>query len=174
MSLFAKILIKYLSRKMNQLNIPLSPLETSRGMSSEIIRLVDKEGNIKYTCWLRKIIKSGNIVYAGFYTTCYIDELKETFVKTVFPLPHGNVIVILKALIMDDGSLKLVSSGKKIGGDGYYRNQYSSDHRAKTRFIPLKETIHVFEDEESCLRTDHIFKFFGMKMLHLHYKILDK
>jgi hypothetical protein len=173
-SIFAKLLIKYLSRKMNQLNIPLSALETSRGMSSEVIRLVGNDRQVAYTCWLRKSVKSERVVYAGFYTTCYIPELKRHFVKTVFPLPNGNATVVLRAEVQDDGSLKLISAGSKVGEDGYYRVRYSTADKAKARYIPIKEEIHVYRDGEGCLRTDHRFRFWGMRLLHLHYKITEK
>lgn len=171
-SFFARILITHLSTKMNQLNLPLKPLETCMGMSSEVIKLEDANGEIKYNCWLRKTKKTGRVVYAGFYTSCYIKEHNKTFVKTVFPLPKGNVTVILEVIIQPDGSVKLVSSGQKIGDTGYYRIQIKDEQNAKVKFIPMKEVIHVFEDDEKTLRTDHTFKFMGMPLLHLHYKIL--
>jgi hypothetical protein len=170
-SLFAKVLIGSVSRKMKQLNIPLSPLETSHGMSSEIIQLKDPStGEVKYTCWLRKSVKTNNVVYAGFYTSCTTNTGK-TFVKVVFPLPKGNVTVLLKAEVQQDGSVKLLSSGRKTGDAGYYRVLKIDDDKVKVRSIPLKESIHVFEDKEGVMRTDHEFRFWGMKFLHLHYKI---
>ncbi len=169
-AIFAKILIKSVSEKMNQLNIPLSPLETSLGMSSEVIQLKDPStGEVKYTCWLRKTVKSNRVVYAGFYTHCVTP--KGTFVKVVFPLPKGNVTVLLKANVQEDGGVKLISAGKGIGDAGYYRVLNINSDKVKTRYIPLKESIHVFEDKSGILRTDHEFRFWGIKFLHLHYKI---
>jgi hypothetical protein len=169
-SFFAKILIRSVSKKMNQLNIPLSPLETSLGMSSEVIQLKDPNtGEVRYTCWLRKTLKSNKVVYAGFYTHCITP--KGTFVKVVFPLPKGNVTVLLKANVQADGSVKLISAGKGIGDAGYYRVLNIDKEKVKVRYIPLKESIHVFEDKEGTLRTDHEFRFWGMKFLHLHYKM---
>jgi hypothetical protein len=169
-AIFAKLLIKSVSRKMNQLNIPLSPLETSLGMSSEVIQLKDPgTGEVIYTCWLRKTMKENKVVYAGFYTHCITP--KGIFVKVVFPLPKGNVTVLLKANVQEDGGVKLISAGKGIGDAGYYRVLSINNNKVKTRYIPLKESIHVFEDKEGVLRTDHEFRFWGMKLLHLHYKI---
>jgi hypothetical protein len=173
-SFFARILITSVSKRMNQLNIPLNPLETSRGMSSDIISLTDKTtGTVKFTCWLRKLVKSGRVVYAGFYTSCYIEKFNRNFVKVVFPLPKGNVTVILRVDVQPDGSVKLISAGKKIGDPGYYRVVQVSDEKIKARYIPIHESIHVYEDEEHILRTDHIFYFWRIKFLHLHYKILE-
>lgn len=169
-AIFAKILIRSISRKMNQMNIPLSPLETSHGMSSEVIQLKDPTtGEVRYTCWLRKTLKENRVVYAGFYTHCITP--KGTFVKVVFPLPKGNVTVLLKANVQEDGGVKLISAGSRVGDAGYYRVLSINKDKVKTRRIPLKESIHVFEDKEGVLRTDHEFRFWGMKFLHLHYKI---
>lgn len=173
MSFFAKVLIRTISTKMNQLNIPLYPLETSRGMSNEVIQITNPTtGNLMYACWLRKSILSGRVVYAGFYSGCTIGV--RTYVRVIFPLPHGNVTVLLKAHVNDDGSLDLLSNGKKIGEAGYYRVRKHGNDAVKVKYIPLKERIHVFEDNEGVLRTDHEFWFTRFKMLHLHYKIMDR
>lgn len=172
-SFFARTLIKTLSGKMDQLNIPLYPLETSRGMSNEVLHLVDPaSGAIMHACWLRKSILSGNVVYSGFYSRCTIGE--KEFVRVIFPLPKGSATVLLRVEALEDGSVMLVSKGKGIGDAGYYRVQESGPGRVRVKYIPLKETIHVFRDEDGVLRTDHIFRFLNRKLLHLHYKILPK
>lgn len=168
---FAKALISLLSKKMKQLNIPLNPLETSYGMSSEVIPLL-KKGIVQSTCWLRKSIKSNQVVYAGFYSSCYLPKLKQNCVKVVFPLPKGSVTVILKVEVQPDGSVKLVSHGSGIGQPGYYRVRSSGKGFVRVKYIPLKEIIHVFEDESGILRTNHEFYFWGSKFLELHYKML--
>ena len=172
-SIFAKLLIRSLSSKMDQLNIPLQPLETSRGMSNEVLHLEDPAtGELKYACWLRKTILSGRVVYAGFYSCCIINGIP--YVKVVFPLPKGNVTVILKVVVQADGSVKLISGGKHKDNSGYYRILKRDEKSVKARYVPLKECIHVFEDEEGILRTDHSFSVLGRKLLDLHYKILPR
>lgn len=168
---FARVLIKTLSSKMNQLNIPLQPLETSRGMSNQVIHLKDKStGNIVFTCWLRKSILTGKVVYSGFYSRILIKG--QPFVRVIFPLPEGNATVLLRVVVQPDGSVKLLSDGKRIGDTGYYRVQRCGAEAVKVKYIPLKEMIHVYKDEWDVLRTDHVFHFLGAKMLHLHYKML--
>jgi hypothetical protein len=170
-ALFGKTLIRALSTKMNQLNIPLEPLETSRGMSNEVIHLKDPAtGELKFTCWLRKSLRSGKVVYSGFYSTVRIDG--RPMVRVIFPLPGGNATVLLRVETQADGAVKLISDGNKIGDPGYYRVQRSGDDAVRLKYVPIKEVIHVYKDEASILRTDHIFSFFGRKMLELHYKIL--
>ncbi|MGZ5243179.1 MAG: hypothetical protein ACXWDO_11800 [Bacteroidia bacterium] len=169
---FAKTLIAAVSREIEQFNLPLSPLEVSKGMSSRVIKLVDsKTGETKFTCWLRQAASHGKVIYAGFYTTCKPPLYDGICVKVVFPLPSGFVSVILKPEHQPDGSFKLISNGKKFGDAGYYRVHKLNDKKLKVKYLPLKEVIHVFVDKEGILRTDHELKYWGMKFLHLHYKM---
>jgi hypothetical protein len=172
-SWFAKILIRLVSVEMKQLNIPTNSLETSHGMSSAIIQLLDAS-NIKYACWLRKSVKSNKVVYAGFYSAVAVQENAPEYVKVVFPLPKGNVTVILKVVLLEDGSVKLISDGKRFGETGYYRLHQNKKGKVKARMIPIKEIIHVFRDEEGILRTDHFFKWWKFQFLQLHYKMTKK
>ena len=172
-SWFAKILIRLVSVEMKQLNIPTSSLETSLGMSSAIIQLSDAT-NIKYACWLRKSIKSNKVVYAGFYSSVRRQENAPEYVKVVFPLPKGNVTVLLKVVVLEDGSVKLISDGKRFGETGYYRLHQHKKGVVKARMIPIKEVIHVFQDKEGILRTDHFFKWWKFQFLQLHYKMTKK
>src|SRR5271168_1155469 len=52
---FLWLLVEFISRRMDQLNFPISSLEVSRGMSSQIVQLIDPQtSTIKYTGWLRR------------------------------------------------------------------------------------------------------------------------
>jgi len=167
---FAKLLIRSISREINQLNIPLDSMDTSRGMTSEVICLSTPAGEKKMVCWLRKVNVTNRVVYSGFYSPVVING--KPFVRVVFPLPNGNVTVVLRPEFREDGSFRLISDRLGFGGAGYYRVQHSKPGFVKVRMIPLKEIIHVFEDEKGDLRTDHEFRFWGMKFLNLHYKLI--
>jgi len=170
---FARILIRSVSTKMDQLNIPLEPLETSRGMTNEVLHLNDPHtGRQVCACWLRKAVLSGRVVYAGFYSGVVVNGIPS--VKVAFPLPGGNVTVLLKVVVQQDGSVKLISDGKRIGETGYYRVRSVGNDGASVRFLPLKECIHVYEDNEGVMRTDHEFAFWHIRFLLLHYKILPR
>lgn len=172
---FAKVLISSVSRQIEQLNIPLQPLETSRGMSSQIISLTNPITQKQvYACWLRKTRLSNQVVYAGFYSICQPPLHNNPCVKVVFPLPNGNATILLYPQRQADGSFKLLSEGKRIGETGYYRVHNLGNNRVAVRFIPLKECIHVYTDAEAVLRTNHTFTFWGKKFLELHYKITPK
>lgn len=172
----AWLLVSLVSRRIGQLNLPISPLDTSRGMSSDVIQLVDKGNDeIIYTCWLRTVIATGDVLYAGFYSVCQPPNYPDPCVKVVFPLPRGNTTVVLKAIAYPDGSLELSSSGRRFGDPGYYRALEIDPDTRKIRLIrALKESIHVYVDDQGILRTDHVFRFWSLKMLRLHYKIIPK
>jgi len=167
------LLVSLVSRRVKQLNLPISPLDTSRGMSSDIIQLLDKPNDeVVYTCWLRKVMATGDVVYAGFYSVCQPPNYPDPCVKVVFPLPQGNTTVVLRAIAHPNGSLELSSAGRRFGDLGYYRVlQIDADTRKIRLIRALKESIHVYVDEQGTLRTDHIFRFWSLEMLRLHYKI---
>jgi len=169
---FAHVLVGLVSQRIEQLNLPMAPLDTSAGMSSDIISLVDKEtGNATYAGWLRRTRETGSVVYAGFYTTCLPPGYAGACVKVVFPLPGGSATVVLRPENRRDGSFRLVSYGKRFGDPGYYRVHETDKGMLRVKYLPLKETIHVFRDNLGVLRTDHVFYFWGLKFLMLHYKI---
>lgn len=170
---FAWILVHSVSRRIQQLNLPVSPLDTSRGMTSDIIRLIDKDTSESiYTCWLRRVVATNDVIYAGFYSTCRPPRHSGECVKVVFPLPKGSATVVLKPIAHDDGSFELSSSGRRFGDAGYYRILQVDEHSRRIRYIrALKESIHVYVDNHGTLRTDHVFKFWKLRMLSLHYKI---
>lgn len=170
---FARLLVHFVSRRIQQLNLPVSPLDTSRGMTSEIIRLKDKDtGERLYTCWLRKVIHTGDVIYAGFYSTSKPPRYSGECVKVVFPLPRGSATVVLKPIARKDGSLELSSAGEGFGDPGYYRILQVEGRCRKIRYIrAMKERIHVYVDKQGTLRTDHEFSFWKIRMLTLHYRI---
>lgn len=172
---FAKVLITSVSRSIQQLNLPLAPLVTSHGMTSEIFRFIDSTtGAIPYTGWLRKLPTTGHVVYAGFYTICTPPAAAGPCVKVVFPLPGGATTVLLQPENQPDGSFVLVSAGTQFGGPGYYRIHQVNKTTYRVKFLPLKERIHVYVDDQHILRTDHTFAFGGIHFLTLHYKMSRK
>jgi hypothetical protein len=167
-------MISAISRNIEQLILPLTPLTTSHGMSSRIVSLVDeRSGASVYSGWLRTTVATGDIVYAGFYTTCQPPGYSGRCVKVVFPLPQGSATVILRPVNGPHGSFKLVSEGRRSGGPGYYRIHKHKDGSLRVKHIPIRETIHVYV-EDGVLRTDHHFKFWRLSFLTLHYKITRK
>ena len=161
------------SRRLQQLNVPLTPLETSRGLDSRVVCLVDPAtGTVRHTGWVREVPALERVVYVGDYSTCTIPGARGPCVKVVFPLPNGSATVILRPEAGPDGSLLLHSSGRRFGDPGFY---FVVRHREQdegwARYLPtLRELIHVYT-EDGALHTDHLFRIWGLRYLQLHYRM---
>ena len=97
---FLWVLTTFVSRRMDQLNFPVSSLELAGGMSNEILPMVSATGERVYTGWLRRRAADGGIVYAGLYTTGRPGAHPDPCVKVSFPLPLGSATVFFR-----DGSV---------------------------------------------------------------------
>jgi hypothetical protein len=60
--LFLWALTRFVSRRMEQLNFPVSSLELAGGMESDILPMVDAAGRRGYTGWLRRLGGDDNMV----------------------------------------------------------------------------------------------------------------
>ena len=172
---FAQTLIYLVSRNIEQLNLPRSPLETSRGMTNEVVLLRDpRSGELAYGGWLRAAAATDRVIYAGFYTTCRPPLAAGPCVKVVFPLPSGSATFILRPERAADGSFLLLSDGRRFGEPGAYRIHRTGPATFRVRLVPVKERIHVYRDprDPAILRTDHHFRFGRFRWLTLHYKIV--
>jgi hypothetical protein len=167
------LLVTTISRQVNQLNFPLSPLETALGMSSEIISMRTPDGVVKYTGWFRTLAADKTrVLYTGFYMTRSVPGERAPCVKVVFPMPNGNATVILRPTIDADGALVLDSSGGVFTGAGFYRVQARGADRVRIWHIKtLKEHFRVYADDTGKVRCDHAVKFLGLPVLKLHYKM---
>ena len=169
---FLWVLVEFLSRRMDQLNFPISSLEVAKGMASEVIQLIEPgSGKLLYTGWLRRLKSSGRVIYAGVYSTTQVPEEENPCVKVTFPC-RGSANVYLRPVAHADGSFGLDSSGAAFGRSGFYRIVESGpDHWRVRNFRSLHELFHVYVDEENILRTDHKISFVGLTILRLHYKM---
>ena len=173
---FGSLLAHIFSRRLQQLNVPLSALDTSRGITSEIVQLLHPEnGEVMETAWVRQLLGNGNVLYAGSYSTCNVPGYAGTCVKVVFPLPNGNAIVIMKPVAHQDGSFSVVSSGNDFGDPGFYFTVHREGGRVSARYLrSLKESIHVYSGDENEVRADHVLKIWGTTFLRLHYRMTEK
>ena len=170
--LFLWLIVSTVSRSMNQLNFPIFGLETSRGMTSEVLPLRDASGRAVHTGWQRRLISSGRFIYSGFYTTTQPPLGGSPHVKVVFPVTRGNATVILRPEFDAEGRFHLFSVGNAFGDAGFYRVLELDAERLKVRYLKtLRERFEVFTDEEGVLRCDHQVHFLGMPMLRLHYRM---
>ena len=169
---FLWLLVEFISRRMDQLNFPISSLEVAEGMSSEVVQLLDPaSGRIAYTGWLRRLKSSGHVIYAGLYSTVNLPGEPSPCVKVTFPC-DGSANVYLCPIAHPDGSFGLDSSGSAWGRSGFYRMVRSgADHRRVRYVKTLHELFHVYVDDEGVLRTEHRISFFGLTIIRLHYKM---
>lgn len=169
---FGYLLALIFSRRLQQLNVPLHPLETSLGMSSQVLNLQNPDGSPAGAAWVRKSVASGNTIYAGCYSTCQAPAFPGTCVKVAFPLPNGFALVVMRAESHPDGSFTLRSEGDGFGGPGFYFYVEDTPGEGWARYVgSMKESIHVFKDAESVLRADHLLNLWGRQFLKLHYKM---
>lgn len=175
MNLGLWLLVTTISRKVNQLNFPLRALDTARGMDSEIVLLTEPSGRVRYAGWYRRLSDSGRVIYTGFYMTERVPHCPSPCVKVVFPMPEGNATVVLRPSVDERGEFRLSSEGARFGDAGFYRVQRGGDGRVRVwRIASLKEFFRVYADEQGTLRCDHSVRFWGLPVLHLHYRIERK
>lgn len=172
---FLWLLVEFLSTHMDQLNFPLSSLEVAKGMTSEVVQLVDPAtGAVRHIGWLRRLKSSGRVIYAGVYSTCRIPKEENPLVKVTFPC-RGSANVYLRPVAHADGTFGLDSSGSGWGRSGFYRIIKSGENHWSVRnFTTLHELFHVYVDSENVLRCDHKISFVGLTILRLHYKMTEK
>lgn len=173
---FGGLLSFLFSKRLQQLNLPLSAMESAKGLNSEIIQLKPKEHRkAKWTIWYRKLKSSGDVIYSGVYTTCNNPNYNYPLLKVIFPLPNGNASVIMTKNVLKDGSLLLSSDGKKFGDNGFYFILTNHKGTYWAKFIKaMHEWIRVYVDDENILRADHELNFYGFNFLKLHYKMIEK
>ncbi len=160
-------------RRLQQLNIPLSSLDSSAGMTSRVLQMRDPpSGKLIQTAWVRELYATRNVLYAGSYSICCVPGYPSPCIKVVFPLPNGNAIVLMRPEAHADGSFSVTSSGKRFGDPGFYFTLHDEHGLAWARYVKsLKETIHVYAAERGTVRADHILWFWGCEFLRLHYRM---
>jgi len=173
---FGRLLNVIFSKRLQQLNLPLKPLDSSRGIQSNIVKLFPQNSNkARWTIWYRVLKSKNDVIYSGIYDTTFLQHLNRNCLKVIFPLPNGNATVIMRINVLNDGSLFLESKGKKFGDPGFYFTLTNQRGKFWSKYVKvMHETIKVFEDEEGILRADHFLKIWGMYFLKLHYKMTKK
>ena len=168
------LLVTTISRQVEQLNFPLSPLDTAQGLSSEIILMRRADGSVRYTGWFRTLAQAKRVLYTGFYMVERVPGERGPAVKVVFPMPNGSATVVLRPQNGDAGALVLDSSGKGFGAAGFYRLRVRGERMTVWRVRTLRERFVVYVDGEGVLRCDHTVRFLGLPVLRLHYKMFRR
>jgi hypothetical protein len=169
---FGRALSILFSKRLQQLNVPLSPLDSAKGMTSRVLQMRDPSGHVEQTAWVRELLATRHVLYAGSYSICRIPGHPSPCVKVVFPLPNGNAIVIMKAVANPDGSLSVQSIGNRFGDPGFYFTVHSADGTLWARYVAsMKEEIRVYAAEPGITRADHTLRIWGKEFLRLHYRM---
>jgi hypothetical protein len=148
----------------------LSPLDTSQGISTAVIQLLDPAGALQQTAWVREIVASKRTLYAGSYYLCRVPGFDGPSVKVAFPLSNGSANGIKQPESASDGTFTVGSSGRSFGDPGIYFSLEAEQGRA--RYLKaLKVDIRVYADPRGHLRADHNLQIWGATFLRLHYRI---
>ena len=171
---FGRLLAVMFSRRLQQLNVPLSALDTSLGVTSQVIQLVEPTtGTLRYTAWVRELVGTRKVLYAGSYSVCRVPGHSSPCVKVVFPLPNGNAMVIMRPEVHEDGSMSVTSSGRHFGDPGFYFTVHDADSIWARYLRTLRERIHVYPADDA-VRADHILSVWKATFLRLHYRLKRK
>lgn len=172
---FGILLAAIFSRRLQQLNVPLSPLETKLGIESHVFKITAPDNAPRLTAWVRETVASGKTLYAGSYSTGRVPGFAGSCVKVAFPLPNGYALVVMRPESHRDGSFTLYSDGKRFGDPGFYFYVESKPGQGWARYVSsFKESIHVYRDERSTVRAEHILRLWGLTFLRLHYRMLPR
>jgi hypothetical protein len=168
---FARIVDALFARRLSQLSLPIDPMDTNRGIESEIIALRSSAGSIRHRVWLRKLKSKGSTIYSGFYDHTATPS-GEPCMKVVFPLPKGSATVIMRAMTLPNGGLSLQSAGVRDGDPGFY---FIVEDRKEALWVHylkcFHERIDVYVDREGTLRADHVMELWGKRAYSLHYRL---
>lgn len=159
------------SRRIRQLYLPTKKVRGYQSLKSEIITLLDKDTKLKkHTIWYRTMESTGQAIFSGVYGTCTLPSGKKC-VRAVFPLPNGNATVILEPIVLDDGSLRLVSSGKKFGDPGFYFLLKDSKGHHHAKYIrSFRDTLTISSKGTSISAEQHL-TLWKRQVLCMNYSI---
>jgi hypothetical protein len=164
-----ELVARLFGRRVEQLALPMRPLDVAHGMDSQITLIRGGDGGQVAAAWMRTLRSSGRHVFSGSYSARTLPGADRPSVHVAFPLESGNVQVFLRPSATNDGGLVLKSLPGGFGQDGAYVVVH--DGRDFAARVPLHETFHVYVDDRGVLRTDHELRFRRMSAVRLHYRL---
>lgn len=167
---FGRLVTGLWSERLQQLSLPMRPLDVSLGIDSEVVHIHDGDGSVVGAAWLRSVRKTGAVIYSGQYGTVTLPGSEQPSVRVVFPLPVGCLPVLLRPENDGKGGLHLRSPVGPFGGVGAYLLLDRSDGTVNVRRIPVAEHFHLYVDDDGDVRTDHALSLGRVPAVRLHYR----
>lgn len=164
-----ELVARLYGRRVEQLALPMRPLDVAHGMDSQVTPIRDGNGSQVAAAWTRTLRSSGRQVFSGSYSTRTLPGAGRASVHVAFPLESGNVQVFLLPSVDDDGGLVLESPRGRFGQDGAY--VVVRDRRDHAARVPLHETFRVYVDRSGVLRADHELRLWNAWAVRLHYRL---
>jgi hypothetical protein len=177
---FGRAITALWSHRLQQLSLPMRPLDVSFGMDSTVVHIHDAAGEVTSSAWLRTMRKTGETTYSGQYGVTTLPGSRQPSVRVAFPLPLGWLPVLLRPSVDPDGSFHLRSpigrfgrpvDGQQGGTDGAYLVLQRDDGTLNVRRIPIAEHFHLYVDDAGDVRADHSLKLFDIPAVLLHYRM---
>jgi hypothetical protein len=165
-----ELVSRFFGRRVQQLALPMRPLDVAHGMDSRVVTIVDADGEQRAAGWIRKLRSTGEFVYSGCYSARVLPGSAQPSVHVAFPLEAGNVQVFLRPSVSPEGALELTSPAGAFGDNGAYVVVEQRGHTHAAR-APIHENFRVYTDSEGTLRTDHVLRLWSATALRLHYKL---
>ena len=164
-----ELVSRLFGRRVQQLALPMRPLDVAHGIDSKVSVIADAEGNQLAAAWLRTLRATGDYVFSGCYSVRSLPDAERPSIHVAFPLEAGNVQVFLRPYA-EDGALVLESPPGPFGSDGAY--VVVEDHGpAFAARVPVHETFRVYVDPVGVVRTDHVLRLWSAAAVRLHYKL---
>jgi len=169
---FGWLLSALFANRLQQLSLPLRPLDVAMGMDSRVLAVTAPGGSQLGAAWLRRLRSSGQIVYSGWYGLAQLPNTGRPSIRVMFPLPNGSIAVFLRPEVRDDGALILTSPLGTFGDNGAYLIvARTGGHSAWVRRVPLAERFVLWVDDERILRADHALDLGPIPVLRFHYRL---
>ena len=169
---FGWLVSRVFAERLEQLALPLRPLDVAHGMTSQVRAVLDADGRPLGTLWHRRLRATGRTVFSGWYGAVTPPAEDRPCVRVVFPLPRGRLVVLLRPDADADGSLLLTSTAGRWGAAGAYLVVAPPGReRGWARRVPVHERFRVHVDDEGVLRTDHAIDLWRLPVLRLHYRL---
>ena len=168
---FGLAITRLWSKRLQQLSLPMRPLDVSMGMDSEVVHIHDADDAVVGAAWLRTMRKTGETTYSGLYGVAALPEGEQPVVRVVFPLTVGWLPVFLTPSVEPDGTFHLHSRTGPFGAEGAYLLLDRTDGTVNVRRLPIVEHFRVFVDEDGDVRCDHDLRLRNMPAVRLHYRM---